>query len=669
MDEREYYNHTRGLEDTNLKRIYNPSKRRRLNQFRVYNAESIEDFDDTSCKDLIWDEQMIINNAAFDQKKRKIVKKKPLLYFIQPQPLVRDVFNLPYSKRFLFDMYSSRFKDSTLYNQMCLDDRRVFLNRTTPKARVNFNDMATREQTRLKDRVIKFFLQKYDSFTSLVLTGSAGTGKSFTLGVLAESKIYNVCYTTIKGDLVRSMLEQYPNICGLVSCQIYLNLLGMNFYRNYRKFIYIIAHQTFENIETIVDRMTRDDFNIEKFKEYAQLSTDNWCLYLDEFSMYNASEIFFLHQLLKRASILFDVKIYFILSGDPHQIPPIISVFEDNADRILQIVDNSIHYTQQLRNKDTDYISFIESIKTQKDYVAYVSNYFSNLNQDFTIRVAYPIEAYNNYPMDVRLVEFDTVEKLILDSCFDVPKDEILDNDPSDDFPKPYKPQIIDWLPYKIENVDKLLDWWAMFKKEFNNFTVLTKTNQESHRLNMLLFMQLVKSIDSLDDTNRRDQIFGYSYILFKKKLHEYKLIYNKPEYLPICPLIVGAAYILEQTINQFRRGEMLYLLYFDRDFKLVVMINDAGQLLVLRGQEYRNQTFTKDSRHFYSISHLAVDDPYIFGFPLQLAYARNIFKCQGLTFDTHISLMLDLQNCSREEVFVALSRCKIKNQIKRLII
>ncbi|MGI4815655.1 MAG: hypothetical protein ACRYGG_20295 [Janthinobacterium lividum] len=693
MDEKEYFRKTVELKSDNRPRLWGSRLRKKIVQFSIMNVKSVGDVRYSECETMKW--QVLDNTIT---KKRKF----NLAYFIQPfvYDSGREMMDLtlPFSRESLYEIYNTRMQNKNWVKILITQDIKMkhgihfngLYGAATNCIPFSYRQKATVEQLELYNLISIFFSSNRETFKLLAILGRAGTGKSFTLGIISEClpeeiKIYDTCYITIKGDLVKIIMDEYPEICGLVACQVYLNLFNMNFYRHYLKFNNIILRQSFENIDAVISRMTRDDFYIDAFKKYSNLTTDNWCIYIDEFSMFSASELYFLKGVFQKITTLFPIKIALIFAGDPKQIPPIVNIHEDNAREITNMVDDVIEYKSQMRNDNEEYTSFIESIAKMTDVVEArkkIANYFKHLLPIYPISVEYPTDMYENYP-HVHLLPLTPDDERQMEGIF-APFNECIFNQLSEGYFQPisldletgvsYRKPPIAWYHNKIENLDSLMTWWRTFKVKINNFVVLTKTNREVHRLNISLFLEMLSNIKTevtrlgLSDENIK-KMFSYSYILFKNEQQKYVIEYHKEDYIPICPLIVGATYTLCTTIGPFRRGECLNLLFFDRDQQMALLVDGKEQLLVLSPQEFKHALFTKDCEHYSNITGgINVQNPIIYGFPIQLSFAKNIFSSQGTTIPRHISILLDIQNCDIFESYVALSRCKNKNQIKQIL-
>lgn len=209
-----------------------------------------------------------------------------------------------------------------------------------------------------------------------------------------------------------------------------------------------------------------------------------------------------------------------------------------------------------------------------------------------------------------------------------------------------------------IYGLDKLVAWWLKNKQYFNQTVILSKTNAVVHKANIQIFLKCRNDLTNYIETCGTKKINRSKLVRFSRIYHKVeKWTFQKPSSkfsqvlsMYILPLVVGMQYILLTTVGNFRAGDIVYLLGFtnESDQCGLIMANERDMIFILYPTYYKMRLFKAER---------------LFGFPLCMGAAINIFNSQGKTLLQ--DLYLDLQNCNKNEVFVALSRARRLDQIK----
>lgn len=486
-----------------------------------------------------------------------------------------------------------------------------------------------------------------------LVRGGAGTGKTYLMDALHQS--LPVLYTTIKGTLVQEIRKTY-NAYGVTLCKLFCYLFSLNFYD------FIAIQNTVQVLPiSVIDRFI-EKIDFEKYPLRIHCLPDELCIFLDEYSMVSASVFRFLFKSIEKyySDFTLNKRLLFVLSGDSNQIKPIHSIYKENCLQMEKYCTQSFNLTRSKRMTDPLFIELLSNILSIKNIKQHLYSCLPSVcNSSIRVNFQYPVECFHKYPNDMALIPFDGVDSELV---YRENEEQVIHGNFLDFITKGSAPPLS--LPnFVIRNIHKLVAWWRAHKPLFNRLIILSRTNKVVHKLNLQIFVLCYKQFTLYQEKNPltipRAQAIRFSRIFHKDK----RWVFKKPEVLPclissmyILPLVVGMQYLLLTTLDNLRRGDILYLLGFvdsDSPGPGLIMITENDQLVYIYPAEYEMHLFRKQN---------------LYGFPLCLNSAMNIFNSQGKTLH-HDDIYIDVQGCGRSEIYVAMSRARKLSQIKSVLI
>lgn len=559
----------------------------------------------------------------------------------------------------------------------------------------------------------------YDAQPSIVevylIKGSAGTGKTFILNAVNENA--PVFYTTIKGSLV-----QYAGLnCdahGATFCKILCTLFNMNFYQ-VRYMQDVIEKLPFHIIDDLVSKI-----NFSTYPFSTVLVRKKLCLFVDEYSMLSAPLFYFFFKCLKNlyAHKSKASKLLILLVGDPNQIKPIKSIYLENSIKMESLCTKVLELTESKRMVDPQYVKLLKNILCS-DYAnkhlmqSFLYREFPSIcNASTQMEYTIPLEVYDTYPFNFKtdkgIIKDMSFEKLVtftpqtwqqkmeaeiarkeaaaaaattsykrtkkatkklsnsneiaskdmqyniqsnnLDLLLSTPNQMCLST--SGKMLKLREKQVRSFLyPHKTKHLDKVLQWWISNKSNFNETIMLSRTNRIVHQTNILVYIKYHKEMTRYLKDKKSKHLIRFSRIYYHDTIYsEWTFIKpNSEDNMYILPLIVGLKYILLTTIDNLRNGDEIYLVGFvDKPKAGLLMVTETNQLFILFPTSFEMRLFKNET---------------LFGFPICMAAASNIFNSQGKTM-LQSDIYIDIQGCNQSEVFVALSRPKELRQIKAIL-
>lgn len=562
-------------------------------------------------------------------------------------------------------------------------------------------------------------------FKCYMIKGSAGTGKTFLMDALISSNLCEMLYVTTKGSLVEEVSALYDTT-GSTLCSFICKLFGMSFHE-YLSFICVVERLSETHIDEFVLKFGIEYQNIASILGDSR----RLCIFFDEIGMVPVSVIRFLKRIVERYvenTTRKYLKILFLLAGDEKQIQPIKSVYQDNTQHIENICDGVFTLVESKRMTDPNFVNMLADIYNKK-LEDVIKQYLPDNNNVTSVVYKYPVECFREYPEDLTPLKYRHLKDIQKGITFHISKKCIDSIDPRPDqwdfgtlnsgkilvetkstskllyqehippefsheamkkmcltdiFVKP--PPSSCFYANFIPNLPKLINWWISNKAKFNQTIILSKTNAAVHNLNLQVYLKCHSDLRTFNTLNG-NEITKSKFLRFSK-IYKKTLNWKFPlppsssssaHHMYVLPLVVGMQYIMLTSVGKIRLGANVYLLGFldypndpthcpeafqstsklrktlkirQNDQCGLIMATENNQLFILYPTEFEMRLF-KDFE--------------LYGFPLQMGAACNIFNSQGKTLH-HRNIYLDLQLCTINEIFVALSRPRYLSQIKSVL-
>lgn len=238
---------------------------------------------------------------------------------------------------------------------------------------------------------------------------------------------------------------------------------------------------------------------------------------------------------------------------------------------------------------------------------------------------------------------------------------------------------------YGIINMDALLDSWIECKKRQKHIYFICKANRDNLYLNLSVAIKIARVVEKFNA--RRDR---RSERVQDVKFVEYKF-HNLPaftfhrdlcspdphsanEICPYLPLVIGMRYTITKSIGPLKNGTIVFLLHYNLQREILVVVTENNSLYIVTPTLYSLPTFTATKELFDEVVPDTKFEPTypsynVYNYPIFPAVSINCFQSQGITIPESMDVHLNLNNFSKRECYVALSRIKMEKQIVSIIL
>lgn len=248
----------------------------------------------------------------------------------------------------------------------------------------------TREQKQIIDHICHFFENDNinTNFKTIAIDGPAGSGKTTILRNICEriSVFTHVVYLTVKLKLVAEIHNIISDVAAMTVCKFQLKTLNLNFMEN------INISRCLQTAEIDMNDIFALNFKVYHYNflryvlelENREIPTEidedlqnkkKILIYLDEYSMVSASDFLLLKYITKTLS-LENLKVALVAVGDKNQLNPIVCVHNNNAEVILQNIDNLMVLTKNIRCPDIKYNKFLDNLLKSDNWIDVLRNKF-----------------------------------------------------------------------------------------------------------------------------------------------------------------------------------------------------------------------------------------------------------------------------------------------------
>lgn len=333
-----------------------------------------------------------------------------------------------------------------------------------------------------------------------------------------------------------------------------------------------------------------------------------------------------------------------VLLGDPYQLPPIQYRYEANNFLVRDLVDCVYQLTVTCRFSTSRYAALMDKVRVAPSTRAIYGHLASYM----------PAEVW----ADRTVVKFTYP--------FDDPMPACRFTDNGADVSRFCGEVFAD---FALINKAEITEWLARWHTAVNDTLFLARRNLSVHRLCMtyahLIHSHSTASVEFVPIRfvahNQRGERFTI-FSLFKQ------------DCAPLLPLIRGADYIFLQNDRACKRGEILT--YLGRNKERLVLRDARGLLVNVQPQLFQMRLFCSNKYVYLSALDPDTRKKYgstmtsreLYGYPLQLAIAQNIYQCQGRTY-TNKKLYINANKTTKEETYVALSRVVDERLIKNIFL
>lgn len=225
-------------------------------------------------------------------------------------------------------------------------------------------------------------------FTTFILRGRAGSGKTFILSRLQDH--FQTTYISIGQNLCSHVKKNFPRVETWTLCKFLMKFLNMNYITTTGIFQDMIKHLPF-------DWMDDEEQHFDTLGLFSAKRPN--LIFIDEFSLLHDGLIGLIYNIIKYISREYQTVLIF--AGDSNQIFPKYQTetaagLSTDSINILKMNCIDRELTSQHRIDDPEYDKFLTSIFTCDDIVKHVQKMFPPL--DLTIEYEYPYGTILNMP-------------------------------------------------------------------------------------------------------------------------------------------------------------------------------------------------------------------------------------------------------------------------------
>lgn len=503
--------------------------------------------------------------------------------------------------------------------------------------RKSINIKPTAMQTAILEHLARSAADSSTYGTTILVEGPGGSGKSQLIDFFQEAGRH-VLYCTVKNSLCRHMSNTFD--CRSVTfASMFLSLFGLRVSEGLYEFQPIVNGLELDTVQALFDAARE-----------VQL-TATWCfpsdvdiLVIDEYSTLAVSMLKLVLLRLHHGRVGTKRRLDIVLLGDPYQLPPIQYRYEANNFLVRDLVDSVFQLTVTCRFSNPRYAALMEKVRVAPSTRAIYGHLVSYM----------PAEVW----ADRTVVE--------LTYPFDDPMPACRFTETEADV-SPFSGEI--FADFALINKAEINEWLARWHTAINDTLFLARRNQSIHRLCMA-YAHLIHSYS-------RDcvEFVPIRFVAHNQRGERFTIFsYFKQDCAPLLPLIRGADYVFLQNDRACKRGEILT--YLGRNDERLVMRDGRGLLVSVQPQLFQMRLFCSnkytylraldpDTRKKYGPTMTSRE---LYGYPLQLAVAQNIYQCQGRTY-VNKKLYINANKTSTEETYVALSRVVDEKLIKNIFL
>lgn len=473
--------------------------------------------------------------------------------------------------------------------------------------------------------------------TTILVEGPGGSGKSQLIEFFQEAG-RRVLYCTVKNSLCRHMANTF-DCRSMTFASLFLSLFGLRVYEGLYNFQPTVNGLELDSVQALFDAARE-----------VQL-TATWCfppdidiLVIDEYSTLAVSMLKLVLLRLRHGRESAKRRLDIVLLGDPYQLPPIQYRYEANNFLVRDLVDCVFQLTVTCRFSNPQYAALMEKVRVAPSTRAIYRHLVSYM----------PTKVW---------AERSVVE---LTYPFDDPMPACRFTNNGADV-SPFSGEV--FADFALINKAEITEWLARWHTVINDTLFLARRNLSVHRLCMT-YAHLIHS-HSTDSV----EFVPIRFVAHNQRGERFTIFsFFKRDCAPLLPLIRGADYIFLQNDKACKKGEILT--YLGRNDERLVLRDARGLLVSVQPQLFQMRLFCSNkyvylnaldphTRKKYGSTMTARE---LYGYPLQLAVAQNIYQCQGRTY-TNKKLYINANKTTKEETYVALSRVVDERLIKNIFL
>lgn len=545
----------------------------------------------------------------------------------------------------------------------------------------------TPEQDIIYNQIKYFIINPNANYQSFILSGPAGSGKTTLLKKITNLDNVIVIYITMKRKLVSLVASSIQNVLCKTFTSFLMGLTGKTFY-TYQKLCRIMRDCQFNNVEDdnfdndIIEKLSQDynKFLAKLIYDYYLIRQDNCnlstvinctniILFVDEYSMINYNEYLLLFKCMRIFSDKTKTKVLLITAGDPNQLPPIHATINDNAIAIQCLHTDKYYLTRNVRCSNNEYNNVLNMIASNdKKWKSVVHNLAMKLNTNDELDITFNEKYYIRHIA----IFHDFDYNLFATTC----KHNITKRLPT--FVGKHN-IIMGNANNTIVNLEELIDAISFNK---NERIFIAKSNISCIQINMSISIYLMNKIN---DYNIRynDQLlpivlvpYLFSFTNVVTKVTDLLKLHPLSRSCVILPIGNGIPYVMAETIGCLDAGSLIRILYYCLKREILWIVDNKNRIFILHPCLHQNVIFTYKQELFSdyvgittyteNTKNMEYINLWVYNFPITPAFAINIYNSQGETYTNDV--YIDLKNTTHNEAYVAMSRVKDVNQIKKII-
>lgn len=474
--------------------------------------------------------------------------------------------------------------------------------------------------------------------TTILVEGPGGSGKSQLIEFFQEAGRH-VLYCTVKNSLCRHMANTF-DCRSMTFASLFLRLFGLRVSEGLYNFEPTVNGLELDTVQALFDAARKVQLTSTWY-----FPPDIDVLVIDEYSTLAVSMLKLVLLRLHHGREATKRRLDIVLLGDPYQLPPIQYRYEANNFLVRNLVDYVFQLTVTCRFKNPRYAALMEKVRVAPSTRAIYGHLASYM----------PAEVWADRTVVELTYPFDDP----------MPACHFTENGAGD--VSPFSGEV--FADFALVNKAEITEWLARWHTVINDTLFLARRNLSVHRLCMT-YAHLIHS-HSADSV----EFVPIRFVAHNQRGERFTIFsFFKQDCAPLLPLIRGADYIFLYNDKVCKRGEILT--YLGRNDERLVLRDARGLLVSVRPQLFQMQLFCSnkyvylnaldpDTRKKYGSTMTARE---LYGYPLQLAVAQNIYQCQGRTY-TNKKLYINVNKTTKEETYVALSRVVDERSIKNIFL
>lgn len=550
------------------------------------------------------------------------------------------------------------------------------------------------EQTKTY-RLMKVKLKK-ERFHVCALTGVLGSGKTSFLNQFIEDEKIDLIYVAEQHSLLKDGSRKLNLTSGATMTLFKLTklLFGLSNANcsDYRNILHRIPMETLYSMD-LPSKFPLQENALDKLFGMANprsIPNKHLVVSIDDFNLINTNELYMVTGMLRRLinATASGVSVILLLCGDPYKIQPI---FVPPQPRDYELPE------QQTEEAPGD--------EARRHQVPRCSNEqrLKSKNVDASIKLAQTLYEFKHPTIDHQQKEYHeflrsskSFKNMLLD-CHQFFTEKFSVRE----IPHKYCIEALRQIPtlydsQMIRNLDendhaKFAAWVSKWDEQFNDSVCYSYLNVEAHHMNLLIAISTWHQCKAFNMQASGTGNEPLPVQMMPKLIHIQFVdsqdqprfgCHEKFEEQPYLPLIIGFRYKILETQNRVFRGEIVTLVQVEySDFpqscqqvSALVVISAEGDCIRITPGYFEMTLYcekisqTERFRYFdehdvKSAGNTEGGNRFLYGFPLQLAFAKTVRGSIGPPIESNV--YANLANFSEEEIYTLLAKIRDPRKIQ----